>query len=470
MLTKEQIDEIKYVNLVNRSHFSIPVGLGKVKDHLKRAQKCGFQGWAITDNHMMGGVLEAYKAAKDSKFPLALGVVLNVIDDLGRKDKTNKYFTLTAFAKNLEGYKNLVTLVSLGSTEDHFYYKPRVSLVELIQHSQGVVVMSGDISGMLSQAILKETGQEDLLVQIFKDHFGDDFYIEMHPHNLRYQWNKDSKTYVEGENDPQKIVNLRLVELARKHKVKSVLVQNSFFPEPKHKPLQDILIGNTPIGKDGWKFHTSFHTRTLHDLYDMIQSESKYITDEQFVEWCSNSMEVLNKCKDLKLSFVPRLPTIKYEESVVNINPEWEEKFQEIKKMMKEKKHPIHELFEVSEKDISLKTSFKVMIKNAKVDFNNLNHLDRLDEELRVIQRNGIIRLCDYFLLLEDVTHFVRENGFQRGPGRGSGAGSLVAYALDITDVDPLKFELLFERFLTKERIGRYNFELPDFPIEKYGK
>jgi hypothetical protein len=374
-------------------------------------------------------------------------------------------------------------------------------------------------------------------------------------------------------------------------------------PNSKDKLLQDILIGNTPIGKDGWRFHNTYNTMTVAEMYDRVQKEAPYISDDQFTEWCNNSILVLDKCKDIKLAFTPQLPEIKYEEAVVNQDPEWETKFQALKGELKTKHQGMYELFEVSEGDISLKTSLKIMMKNAKVDFHNPVHLDRLEEELKVIQRNGIIKLCDYFLLLEDVTHFVRENGFLRGFGRGclteestvvlksgqasikevksgqevytargtwekviktfeysikesllkitndlgeqicltrdhkilmkeneywpaqslkigdmiayvhtsgenhfskvvkieempvqevkvydlmiannpsfltnfgtvhnSGAGSLVAYALDITDCDPLHFDLLFERFLTKERVGKFNFELPGYPMGEYSK
>lgn len=415
---KEKLKAIPYVNLVNHTHFSIPMGVGNIKAHIKRAKQCGFKGFAITDSHMMGGVLEAYKL-RDEKFPVAIGVQLNVIDDLERKDKTNKYFTLTCFAKNAQGYKNLVTLTSIGSQDDHFYFKPRISLIELIQHSEGLVVLSGDMNGMLAQSILKETGQEEMLMQIFKEHFGDDFYLEMHFYNMKMQWDKDTKTHKMLEEDPQKTVNLRLNQLAKKFDVKQILVQNAFFPEPKHKLLQSILIGNTPAGKDGWHPFESFHTRPLDEVYDYIQEKSNYITDEQLVEWSENSMHAFNKLKDIKLSFTPRLPKIQYQESLVNQGTEWDDKFKEVKADLKTRHPKMHELFEVAEKDISLKTSLKIMIKNAKVDFKNKIHLDRLDEELRVIQRNGIIRLCDYFLLLEDVTHFVRTNGFLRGFGRG---------------------------------------------------
>lgn len=607
MLSKEQLSQIQFVNLVQHTHFSMPFGVGNVKAHIKKVAASGLAGFAMTDTNM-GGVLEAYKAVKDKKLPFALGVQLNIIDDLQRQDKVNKYFTITCFAKNQKGYQNLVALTSIASTPDHFYYKPRISLPELIEHSEGVVVLSGDINGMLSQSIVRETGQEEILMQIFKDHFGDDFYLEMHFHNLSQQWDKDTKSYKDSGMDVQKTVNLKLVELARKYKVKCVLVQNSFMPNQKDKLLQDILIGNTPIGKDGWRFSNTYNTMSVEEMYERVQKEAPYISDEQFVEWSNNSILVLNKCKDIKLAFTPKLPKIKYEESVVNQDPVWEEKFQALKKDLKTRHQGMYELFEVSEGDISLKTSFKIMMRNEKVDFNNVHHLDRLVEELLVIQRNGIIKLCDYFLLLEDVTHFVRSNGYLRGFGRGcitenttvlikrfnekgivnlnkvqigdevltdkgtwekviqtftydvnemglkltqqngesitltkdhkilviknknrtfipaseltiedlvvvvneeseeilniikieetmlsskvydlmiantpsfltnfgtvhnSGAGSLVAYALDITDCDPLHFELLFERFLTKERIGKFNFELPGYPMSEYGK
>lgn len=468
-LNKEQLEKINYVNLVNHTHFSMPYGVGNIKAHVKRAIDCKFSGFAITDTNM-GGVLEAYKVTKDKKLPIAIGVQLNIIDDLERKDKVNKYFTITCFAKNAVGYKNLVTLMSISSTDDHFYFKPRISLAELVQHSEGLVVLSGDINGMLSQSIIRETGQEEVLMQIFKEHFGEDFYIEMHFHSLQMQWDKDTKTYKDSGADSQRMVNLKLMDLARKYKVKSVLVQNSFMPETKHKLLQDILIGNTPIGKDGWKFHNTYNTMTVAEMYEKVQKEANYISDEQFLDWCQNSVAVLDKCKNIKLTFTPKLPTIKYEEAVVNQGSEWEDKFQALKEVLKTQHPAMHELFEVSEEDISLKTALKIMMKNGKVDFSNNLHLDRLNEELRVIQRNGIIKLCDYFLLLEDVTHFVRSNGLLRGFGRGSGAGSLVAYALDITDCDPIHFDLLFERFLTKERVGKLNFEIPNFSMAEYGK
>ena len=478
-LTKEQLKEIKYLNISTHTHFSIPMGVGKIKDHMKRAAECGFTGFAITDSSTMGGALEVINASKDKdflkkinreKFPILLGVQLNMIDDLEKKDKVNKYFNISAYAINNKGYQNLVYLTSIGSKSDHFYHKPRISLPELIEFQEGLLVTSGDINGMIAQSILKETGQEELLVEIFKEHFEERFFFEIHFKDLSKTWNRETKEYVDQGFNPQKIVNLRLFELAKKFGVKCVLTQNSYMPEKKHKSLQDILIGNHPIGKDGWRFGNAYYTMSVEEMYAEVQKEAPYINDEMFKEFCENSQILLEKAKDLKLSFTPLLPDIKYEESVVNKSQEWEDKYQAIKEDLKTFYPPLAELFEIGEREIALKTSLKIIIKNEKMDFKNKVYVERLNMELRVIARNGIINLCDYFLLLEDVTHFVRENGYLRGFGRGSGAGSLVAYALDITDCNPIDFDLLFERFLTKERVGAINFEIPNFPMKEYGK
>ena len=474
-LTKETLDQVKFTNLHTYTHFSIPMGVGTVKAHIKRASEAGLNGFAITDQYSMAGVLDAVKTLKDKdylkklgkeKFPLIIGCRLNVIDDLESRDRVNKYFSITVYAMNSEGYKNLVTLCSLSSREDHFYVRPRISLAELIEHQEGLIVTSGDMNGMISQAISKETGQEDLLMEIFKQNFEDRFYIEIHPYNLQEQWDKDTKTYKKQETDPQKVVNLKLFELAKRYKVKCFITQNSYMPKKSDKTLQDILIGNHPYGKDGWRLYHPYYTMSVVDMYDLVQKQSPYISDEQFLELCAVTQEIQEKCSNVKLTFSPKLPVIQYETSPVNTDPQWDVAFEETRKILTNDRLKV--LFDVADaEDVSLKTSLKIMIKNQKIDFAKPEIQERLAIELEVIQRNGIINLCDYFLLLEDVTHFVRENGFLRGFGRGSGAGSLVAYALDITDCDPLVFNLLFERFLTKERVGKFNFELPGLPMSE---
>lgn len=423
-------DNLKYVNLASHTHYSMPLGVGTVSDHIKKAMASGHTGFAITDSMMMGGVLETYNTCSSKKIPLALGVQLNIIDDLERKDKVNKFFTVTCFAKNKKGYENLVYLTSIGSTPDHFYFKPRVSLMELIENSEGLVILSGDIKGMISQSILKETNQEEILVQIFKEHFKENFYLEYHIHSLKQQWNGESKQYEDVELDPQEIVNKRLLELGKKYDIKGVIVQNSFMPDKSDKTLQDILIGNTPMGRDGWKFSNAHYIMTPKEMYDLMMKTSSYL-QPHFEEFCANTIEVLDKTKDLKLEFKPELPTIQYNEFLVNKEEKFEKIFLDTKEKIKDLSPGLYDLMTLSDNDISLRTAIKILIKNEKIDFTSKIELDRLDYEIRTIQRNGIIKLMDYFLLLEDVTHFVIDSGFQRGFGRGCFKGDTLVLTTD---------------------------------------
>lgn len=475
-LNKEALEAIKFTNLHTYTHFSIPMGVGNVKAHIKRAAEAGFTGFAITDQYSMAGVLDAIKNLKDKdflkklgkeKFPLIIGCRLNVIDDLESRDRVNKYFSITVYAMNATGYKNLVTLCSKASREDHFYVRPRISLAELIEYQEGLVVTSGDLNGMIAQAILKETGQEELLMEIFKQNFEDRFYMEIHPYNLQEQWDKESKTYKAQEIDPQKIVNLKFLELAKRHKVKCFITQNAYMPKKSDKTLQDILVGNHPYGKDGWRLNHAYCVMTVPEMYDLVQKQSPYISDEQFLELCANTQEIQSKCADVKLIFSPQLPVIQYETSPVNQDPKWDLMMEETKKVLVDDRLKV--LFDVAKEDISLSTSLKIMIKNGKIDFKDPAIQDRLATELEVIQRNGIINLCDYFLLLEDVTHFVRENGYLRGFGRGCLSGdSLVLTTEGLKKLREIKAgdEVYTHTGESKKVIKTFEYEIQESLLE----
>jgi DNA polymerase III alpha subunit len=187
------------------------------------------------------------------------------------------------------------------------------------------------------------------------------------------------------------------------------------------------------------------------------------VTDEKFIEFCGNSIEVLNKCKNLKLEFEPLIPTIDYTGHPVNQNKELDDKLNEMEETFKADLAFV-KILKLSHDDIALRTALKVIVQNNKIDITNDSYRNRLTFEIMTIQRNGVVKLIDYFMLLEDVTRFVRDNGHFRGFGRGSGAGCILAYTLDITDVDPLRWDLLFERFLTKDRIGEMHFAIAEVP------
>jgi DNA polymerase-3 subunit alpha len=356
----------------------------------------------------------------------------------------------------------LSELTSVASKEDHFYTRPRIAKKELFDKKDGLIVTSGCFIGMIPQAIFKKTGQEDSLVKEFKEQFGEDFYIEIHLSNIDKKWDKTLKKHVKQDSNPQEIVNRRLLELAKIHDVKIIICQDSHMPKKQHHMIQSIMIWNSPSGKDGWHFPDAYYTMSIDDMYEKAKENAPYLSDQDFVDGCKNTIDVLQKCKNLKLNFEPVLPEISHQDNSVNKIPSLEKKLEILAESFWGIDDEFSSLIELSKQDYSLRTALKIIIKNKKIDLTNDEYRARLVHEVKTIQRNGIIKLVDYFLLLEDVTNFVRSNGYMKGPGRGSAGGSLFAYALDITDVDPIKYGLLFSRFLAKERIGTMDFSIPE--------
>jgi intein/homing endonuclease len=441
MLTKEEIAKIKYISVHAHSSFSILDGIGTVKDHLAESIAKGHEGCCITDHGVMSACIPLYKTSKDKDFlkvvgkekpiPIIMGVELYITRDLAERNPENKYNHITVLAKNNEGYKNLCHLTSVASKEDHFYSRPRIELSELIEHKAGLIITSGCFIGMIPQAIHRDTGEEDDLVEMFKKEFGDDFYMELHITDISRKWDKTLKKHVNQGFNPQEKVNKRLIELSKKYDVKTILAQDSHMPKKEHHFIQSIMIWNSPSGKDGWHFAEPYYTMSVQEMYNKCQKVTPFIDDKLFVDSCANTIEILNKCRDCKLEFEPLLPTMQYEAHPVNaeaaLNKDLEEKLNELESQFKEKDAEFYHLLEVSHSDYALRTALKVIVNNKKVDLNNDVARQRLTLEINTIQRNGILKLIDYFMLLEDVTKFVRDSGHARGFGRGClGADALV--------------------------------------------
>lgn len=492
MLSKDQLSQIKYTNLVGHSHYSMPFGVGKIKDHISSAAKKGHQGFALVDNFGMNGILDAYNLGKDKdflakikkeKFPVLLGTKINLTDSLDSID--SHLFNVSMYATSWTGYKNMTYLTSKSSMPGNGFMKEtksadvlvkRISLENLAERSEGIMIGSGDIDGILSQAIIKGTDQEEDLIQILKELFGEKFFIEIHFYKKTQFWSNSSNSYQVQSDDIQKLVNLRLIELAKKHDVKCCLVQDSYMPDKKYFFIQNILIANHKDYKNtGFYIDTEKYIMSVEEMYGYIQENSNYITDDQFVEFCNNTQDVMGLAKNLYLDFEPALPKIYYQEHPVNVK-ENEEKYNKLYNDLSSKILPVSpamaQLFKIARvrKDEALETTLKSIIRLEKMKWDNKEYLDRLALELKVLQRNGILGLLDYFLLLEDVTNFIRDNGFLRGYGRGSGGGSLLTYVMDISDIEPIKYKLLFERFFTQDRIGAQFHDIQDYSIKEWSK
>ena len=433
MLSKEALEKIQFVNFHAHTAFSILDGVGTVKDHLSESIAKGHQGCCITDHGVMSGCLPLYNLAKDKDFlkkagrdkpvPIAMGSELYITRDINEKNPENKYNHITVLAKNQIGYKNLCFLTSVASKEDHFYSRPRIGLQELLDHKEGLIVTSGCFIGMIPQAIHRDTGEEDDLVEMFKKEFGEDFYLEIHITDISRKWDKTLKKHVNQGFNPQEKVNVRLIELSKKYNVKTIIAQDSHMPKKEHHFIQSIMIWNSPSGKEGWHFADAYYMMSVEEMYKKSQKVTPYIDDDLFLKSCANTMEILDKCKDCKLEFEPLLPTMQYESHPVNADPalhkELDSKLAELEVYYKETDKDFARLLEISHEDFALRTALKVIVSNKKVDISNDEARHRLTHEINTIQRNGILKLIDYFMLLEDVTKFVRDSGHARGFGRG---------------------------------------------------
>lgn len=461
------------------------------------------------------------------------------------RSKSYKYNHITLLVKSPEGHSNLCKLTSIGSLPENFYSRPRIRLTHLLENKEGLIVTSGCFVGMIPQAIYRKTGEEKEFIELFKREFGGDFYIEMHISDIRKVWDAKTRTFVDQpEGNPQKPVNDRLLELVQEYNLESkvYITQDSHMPNKEDKDIQDIIIMNDPGNKSGWHFYNTYYIMSIEEMYNSMKKYYPEYTNEQFVNWCFNSMEVLEKCRNVVLDTSLKFLSPDYENHPLNnpirINKEYLEKLlvdgiaqdeidqvilrdqiresiyrehgqdleqvkdlevsfnfnekqfrakifelvdlvktQESVKHRKELDEKLSEIFKYEEyyvqktklfykDEIDLHTLLLTAIDYAKIDFHNEKQRTRFFYELDIIQFNGMLALSDYFMTFERISAFVLDIDEFKGPGRGSAAGCLVSYAIDITDIEPDKYSLLMERFLQPERIGFMQFALKDFPLE----
>lgn len=424
------------------------------------------------------------------------------------RHKSYKYSHITILVKNFVGHQNLCHLTSIGSLPENQYTRPRIKLSDLLKNKDGLIVTTGCFVGMIPHAIHKKTGEENELVELFLKEFGDDFYIEMHVSDISMVWNSQSKEFVpQPEGNPQKVVNDRLLELVNQYGLhdKVYLTQDSHMPKKEDKQIQDIMIINDPRNSSGWHFYNTYSIMSVSEMYEKVRKYYPEYTNDQFINWCFNSLEVMDKCRNVEIdtdfklkrpdyknhpSNKPIVPSqdfvskqgldivgeILMEEKIIssfeNIQDSLEsEKVDREKTILAIEKHKeidsiIDELFSSNnyfaqkcahfyrKGDIGTITMVRTSLLSGKFDYKNPELVDTFFKEFNTLQFNGVIPLSDYFMMVENFSYVVRRADEVKGPGRGSAAGCFVSYALDVTDVRPDKYGLLMERFLQKERIG----------------
>ena len=455
-----------FVHLHVHTQYSILDGAAAIKPLIKRAKTLGMNAIAITDHGNMYGVKNFHDTATDAGVKPILGCEVYVVKNRFEKDKDEKAGDhLILLAKNLEGYHNLCKMVSYSFTEG-FYYKPRIDKQLIEQYHEGLICCSACLGGEVPQAIMHNDIEEaERVVQWFKNIFGEDYYLELQLHPSGDP-QKDADVY---EN--QLRVNKVILELAAKYGVKYICSNDVHFILAEDAVAHDHLIClNT--GRD-----LDDPNRMRYTFQEYLKSpEEMAALFPDHPEALATTLEIADKCEDYKLTHAPLMPNFPPPEDFPIALGELRESF--VKKIEDEEMlakisacATVPELEELVAGDKELSDRLMVAkqycyLKDLTYKGAHMRYGDVLDEkteerikyELSTIEWMGF---PGYFLIVWDYIRAAREMGVSVGPGRGSAAGSVVAYCLKITNIDPLKYDLLFERFLNPERIS-----LPDVDVD----
>ena len=402
---------MKFVHLHTHSHYSLLDGLAKIDDLIDRAKELGMKALALTDHGNLYGAVEFYKKAVKAEIKPILGVETYVAPR-SRFEKQAKiddnYFHLILLAENNLGWKNMIKLITKSHLEG-FYYRPRVDKELLRQYHEGIIALSACLAGEIPQLILKNNfEQAEKTIKEYQEIFGsENFFLEVSHH----------------PNIPEAVkVNDALKKLSKITFAPLVATQDIHYTKPEDAEYQDILLAVQTNNK------TSDENRLTMKVEDfsMRSQEQMMESFKDLPEAIENTEKIAERCNvnlTLNQILLPNFPLPEQEISADDY----------LRKLVMER---LSNRFEVAD---------------AKV-------MERLDYELEVIRKTGF---ADYFLIVQDFVIWAKERGIVVGPGRGSAAGSLVSYVLGVTDINPLKYDLLFERFLNPDRIS-----MPDIDLD----
>jgi len=445
-----------FTHLHVHSQYSILDGAAAVTALVKKAKEDGMTALALTDHGTMFGIKEFHEKCKKFNIKPILGVETYVASrGIHFKDKTEKEDRsgdhLILLAKNEKGYRNLLKLVTVASTEG-FYYKPRIDKNLLEKHSEGLIVSSACIGGEIPQFILKgDLPAAEEAIQWFKSIFKDDFYLEIQRHKTT-----DPKLPTDVY-ESQIIVNKELIRLGAKFGVKVIATNDSHFTDDDDADAHDLLIClNT--GKD-----LDDPTRMRYTKQEWFKTtEEMNLLFQDLPEALANTQDITEKIEFYELNSDPIMPEFPIPESFGTMD-DYRKRFSE--------EDMIEEFQNAVKKPESFENALRVKFESDYLSYLVYNGAgsrygedlpveikERIEFELDTIKMMGF---PGYFLIVQDFIAAARQMHVIVGPGRGSAAGSVVAYATGITNVDPIKHDLLFERFLNPDRIS-----MPDIDID----
>ncbi|MCC7531989.1 MAG: DNA polymerase III subunit alpha [Candidatus Melainabacteria bacterium] len=407
-----------YVPLHLHTEYSLLDGATMIKDLVKKAKAENMPAVAITDHGVMYGAVELTKTCKEMGGVKPIIGCESYIIDGNIKDKTKRtsLYHLTMIAKNKQGYKNLVRLNTRAHLEG-YYYKPRINKEMLEENREGLIVLSGCLGSEICQHILKDQYDEARRVASwYKEVLGDDYYLEIQDH---------------GQVEDRK-ANRYLIQLSRELGIKLVATNDSHFTNKHDAQAHDCLLciqmGKSVTESNRMKFTGWEYLKNGDEMAYLFRD---HLDTEYIEESLKSTLEIADKIETIKLAGDPRLPVFPMPpghtaESFLN-----------------------HLVIEGAKARYGQELADEVT--------------DRARTELKVIED---MNFASYFLIVSDFIQYARDNGIPVGPGRGSAAGSLVAYCLGITNIDPIRYNLLFERFLNPERKSMPDIDT-DFCIER---
>ena len=422
-------NRIGFTHLHVHTEYSLLDGSAKIKELVARAKELGMTALAITDHGVMYGAIDFYKACKAAGIKPIIGCEVYVAPG-SRFDREltkgeDRYYHLVLLAKNNTGYKNLSKIVSKGFTEG-YYYKPRVDMEVLAEYSEGIIALSACLAGEVASNLRKE--QYELAKEAALRHleiFGKgNYYLEMQDHGI----------------PEQRIVNAGIMRLTKETGIPIVCTNDSHYITADDAEAHDILLciqtGKIVTDQDRMRYTGGqYYLKSAEEMAELFPYA---------LEGLHNTMEIADKC-NVEIVFgeqkVPRFDV-----------PEPYDAYAYLCKLCWE----------------GLERRYQPVTDELKT---------RLEHELTTIKNMGYV---DYFLIVWDFIHYAKEHGIAVGPGRGSAAGSIVSYCLEITNIDPIAYNLLFERFLNPERVTMPDIDIDfcvnrrqeviDYVVQKYGK
>ena len=413
---------MSFTHLHVHSYYSLMDGLNSPAELVKAAKDAGQTALAITDHGTLSSHREMQIACQEQGIKPILGVeaYISPTDRFDRSSKTDKsiqaYNHIILLAKNKKGLENINTLQELAWNEG-FYHKPRIDREVLKEYAEGIIVLSGCLNGLISKAIERqEFSEAKLILKDFKQTFGEDFYIEVQSHN-------------------PKEINEKLLELADELKIKAVATGDAHFAKEEDRILEEamLILSTSPKSDKDADFEMS---RQMKDMLDRFN----YLYPDRKISFVDYNLFIQTR-DEIEADF---------KKSGINRTDIFDNTMEIAEKIGEYDFNRGLDLLPVPKTNADQKLAQMALegLKRLDLDKDKV-YLDRLEEELSVIKDKSF---ASYFLVVADMVNWAKDNNIMVGPGRGSAAGSLVCYSLGITDVDPIKYDLLFFRFINPER------------------